>query len=105
MKLIIQFSSLFPRVRRIRRMDGRSPAGTHADLIRRAGVITIRQQNSADAKARNLFEICSRRFNRIDAEVSRRVENDVAVEVVTMGLRKPRPSENACQEFSHQLPS
>jgi len=52
---------------RIRRMNRGVRAGARSHLVRAARVVTIGQQNSADTKARNLFEVCGRRFHRIDA--------------------------------------
>ncbi len=94
-ELIIQVGALFARVWCICRMNRGARTGTRSHLVRGARVVTIGQQNSADTKARNLFEICGRRFHGIDAEISARVENEVTVEVVAVRFRKPRPSPNA----------
>src|SRR5882724_8498388 len=87
----------------IQRMDGGARAGADTDLICGAGMVAVGQQNLADTKPGNLFEICGRRLNGVDAEISARVENQVAVEVIAVRFRKPWPGEYACQDLSHHL--
>src|SRR4029077_12227807 len=88
---------------RIRRMNRGVRAGAGADLIRGTRMIAIGQQDLADAKAGHFFEICRRRLHGIDAEISARVENEVAVEIVAVRFRKPRPGEDSRQDLLHQL--
>src|SRR4030095_14639307 len=89
---------------RICRMDRGASAGALPHLVRGARVVTIGQQNFADAKAGNPFEISGRRFHWIDAEISARLENEVTVEVVAVRVRKPWPRTNAAQRVTHSLP-
>ena len=94
-EFIIQVGALFARMWRIRRMNRGARAGARPDLVRGARVVAIGQENSADTEPGQLFEILLAWLYGVDAEIAVGVTNEVAVEVVAVRLRKPRPGPNA----------
>jgi hypothetical protein len=64
-------------------------------------MVAIGDENPGDPMARQLGQIFLTRLHRIDAEVAIRMPNKVAVEIVAMGLRKPRPGEDIRQDLTH----
>ena len=79
-------------------MNRRARAGAGAYFIGGARVIAVGDDDSADTKRGNFFEIGGRRLYGVDAEISAIVANEMAVKIVAMRFREPRPSENAAQE-------
>src|SRR5262245_6343650 len=94
-EFIIHLCAFLARVWRIRGMNRGARAGARPDFIRRARVVAVGQKNSADTEPGQLFEILLLWLHRINAEIAARVENEVAVEVVAVRFRKPRPGEDA----------
>ena len=76
-------------------MNRRARTGAGTNLVRGARMIAIGQQDLVHAKADKFLEICSRRLNGIDAEISVLVKNEVTVEVITVRFGKPGPGVDA----------
>jgi hypothetical protein len=50
---------------------------------------------------RHLRDIFLARLHGVNAQISISVPNEVPVKIVTVRLRKPRPSKDTCQDLAH----
>ncbi|SRR5712692_4753411 len=85
----------------VRRMNRRPRSRARPDLIRGPRVVAIGEENTTHTVAGKLRQIFPSWLHRIDAEISSRVQEKMAVEVVAVRLGKPRPGEYAVQDLSH----
>ena len=68
-------------------------------------MVAVGQQNAGDAQAGDFIKPLLARLDGVDAEVAFGVADEVAVEVVTVGLGKPRPREYFVQDLPHTAAS
>src|SRR5262245_8078556 len=79
-------------------------AGASPHSIGGSRMVAVGEQNPGHAEIDNLLENVIGRLDGIDTEITLRVAKHIAIEVVTMRLGEPRPSEDAAHNFAHRLP-
>src|SRR3954466_4297884 len=82
-------------------MDGDGRAGALLHPRRRPEVVAIGEHDARYALAREIGEDVLVHLDRIDADVSRTVSYQVAVEIVAVPLAEPRPCEDPRQDLAH----
>ncbi len=100
-QFVVKFRSLAARVSSIVGMDCGSGSGARPQPVGCAHVVTVGEQDAADASLRQFMEILLGRLNRIDAEIPRPVGDQKTIEVVAMRLREPGPRENIVRDCPH----
>ena len=64
-------------------------------------LVAIGDENLRDALSGEPIENLLAGINGVDAEISFSIQEECSIEVVTVGLRKPRPAEHARQQLVH----
>src|SRR5260370_5893290 len=82
-------------------MDGDARSGRRLHPGRGAEVIAVGQDDARHALAPELLENVLRHLRRIDRDIARSMADEVAVEIVSVALGKPRPGEDAGQDLAH----
>src|SRR5438067_2774846 len=93
--------SLVARELRVRGMDGDGGARSLLHPGRRPEVVAIGERDARHTLAREVFEDALVHLDRIDADVSAAVDDEVAVEIVAVPLAEPRPGEDPGQDLAH----
>src|SRR5206468_13083561 len=68
-------------------------------------MVAIGEKNGRHSDASDRVQVFVARLNGVDAKVALGVANQVAVEVVPVWLREPRPSEDIREDLSHRVAS
>ena len=100
-QLIVQFRALAAGVSGVIGMDRGARPGRRTNTVGRAHVIAIGQDDTRNPPPRDFRQRLVNRLDRIDAEVTGRIFNQVAVEVVAVRSGKPGPGEHAGYDFAH----
>src|ERR1700735_3969726 len=90
-KLTTEYSALPFRVRGVVGMNVGTSTGALTNLVCSAHVIAVRNENSAHTNPDEFAHHVVVRLDRIDADVSVRIANQQAVEVVAVRVGKHRP--------------
>src|SRR5207248_7912247 len=88
---------------RVRRVDGDARPRAFADAHGGAEVVAVGEDDASHALSRDLLEDLIRHLRGIDADVSLRVADEPAVEVVALPGGEPRPGEDAGEDLSHAV--
>src|SRR5207249_5078904 len=96
--------ALAPRVGRVGSMDRDRGAGPLPHQRGLAHVVAVGDDDARHAVAHQAGEHVRRGLDRIDAQVSLGVADEIAVEVVPVGLGEPGPGEDPIHDLAHATP-
>src|SRR5207253_9036424 len=100
-QVAVDLSSLGSGMRSVVRVNESAGAGAGAYRVGRSRMVAIGEKNLRAPYPRDIGKAFVARRDRIDAKVSFSVANQVAVEVVSVRLGKPRPGKNIGGDFMH----